>query len=75
MHQFIMIPVYGCYYFRPADWQIINAAGNSYESMVKVCEDLGKVWSNGDNSKAPGCEGCQCCTPIIQGRIEPEVGF
>ena len=60
--------MFECYHWRPADNAVLDAAGWTLEAQKKHCgETLGHVYSQGDQSKAPGCGTCWCCSRVIKG--------
>jgi hypothetical protein len=50
---------YSCYNYTEAELARINAG----VSEKAVCEVNGRVYSQGDETKAPGCGSCWCCAP------------
>ena len=52
------ISEYRCYHFNPYDLEQIK---NKKTTPLKVCDDVGGKWTGGDDSLAPGCDGCKCC--------------
>ena len=50
---------YSCYHYSDAEKARISAGA----SEQSVCEVNGRVFTQGDETKAPGCFGCGCCQP------------
>ena len=60
---------YKCYDWSDEDKVKLTQGGSSNEIQKRTCEGYENfVFSEGDNSKAPGCGSCWCCQPDNQGQ-------
>ena len=58
---------YKCYHWSEEDAKINNLGGWSVQTERTTCENKQNfVFSQGDDSMAPGCGKCWCCQPANQ---------
>jgi len=57
----LLTSTHACYHWTEEDLAAIKAGGSGPNAERPVCESHGHVFTQGDESKAPGCGKCRCC--------------
>ena len=61
----IVTLTYKCYEWTKDDQKKLDQGGWSVQILKETCEEYGYIFSEGDDSKAPGCGECWCCQPEV----------